>query len=65
MTKLKNIDKVGTIAAVLIFVGLFLFPFINPCQYEDDPVCTWDAVNHGNGLGHSFTNFYGITIYHP
>lgn len=63
--KLKNIDVIGMVCAVLITLGLLIFPFINPCTAEDGTVCTWNAAEQGNGQGHSFTNFYGVNIYHP
>lgn len=63
--KLKNIDWPGTVAAALLAVALPVFPFVNPCETEDAPICTWHADTAGNGEGRSFTNFYGITLYHP
>lgn len=33
-----------------------------PCEYEDSTNCTWVASTQGNGLGQSFTDFYGITL---
>ena len=62
--KLKNIDWPGTVAAALLAVALPVFPFVNPCETEDAAVCTWHADTAGNGVGLSFTNFYGLTIYH-
>lgn len=63
--KLKNIDKAGTVAAVLIVLFLLIFPWVNPCTEEDGRVCTWNAQEQGNGTGYSVTDFYGVTIYHP
>ena len=63
--RLKNIDVVGTVAAVLIALLLILFPFINPCETEDGTACTWNAAEQGNGRGYSFTNYYGVNLYHP
>lgn len=54
-----------TLAALLITATLVVFPFANPCQTEDGPLCTWNASESGNGNGRSFTDYYGITIYHP
>lgn len=63
--KIKNINWPGTVAAALIAIALPVFPFVNPCETEDAPVCTWHADTAGNGTGSSFTDFYGITLYHP
>lgn len=63
--KLKSIDKVGTVAAVLIALLLVFFPILNQCQTEDSTACTWNAAEQGNGRGHSFTNYYGVNLYHP
>lgn len=54
-----------TIAALLITATFVVFPFANPCQTEDSALCTWTASESGNGTGRSFTDYYGITIYHP
>lgn len=54
-----------TLAALLITATLVVFPFANPCQTKDGALCTWDASESGNGNGRSFTDYYGITIYHP
>lgn len=62
--KLKRIDWPGTVAAALLAIALPVFPFVNPCETEDAAVCTWHADTAGNGEGLSFTNFYGLTIYH-
>lgn len=59
-----KIDWPATIAAIVIVAGLIIFPFANPCETEDAPVCTWNAAESGNGEGRSFTNFYGLTLYH-
>lgn len=63
--KLKNIDWPGTVAAALLVVALPVFPFVNPCETEDARVCTWSADTAGNAAGSSFTDFYGLTLYHP
>lgn len=63
--KLKNIDVRGTVAAILLAIALPVFPFVNPCETEDAAVCTWHADTAGNAAGASFTDFYGITLYHP
>ncbi len=63
--RIKKVDVVSTVAAVLIAGLLLIFPFINPCEAEDSTVCTWNADTRGNGEGHSFTNYYGVSIYHP
>lgn len=63
--KIKNIDWPGTVAAALIAIALPVLPFVNPCESEDAPVCTWHADTAGNAAGSSFTDFYGTTLYHP
>lgn len=63
--RIKNVDWFGTIGAILLVLFLMLFPIINQCETEDSTACTWNAATHGNGKGHSFTNFYGVNIYHP
>lgn len=63
--RIKNVDWFGTIGAILLVLFLVLFPIINQCETEDGTACTWNAATHGNGKGHSFTNFYGVNIYHP
>lgn len=63
--KLKRIDWLGTVAAALLAVALPVFPFVNPCETEDARVCTWHADAAGNAAGSSFTDFYGLTLYHP
>ena len=60
-----KIDIIGAGAAVLIAVTLFLFPFINTCTTEDGAACTWRANITGNHAGQSFTDYYGITLFHP
>lgn len=60
-----KIDWRSTTAAIGIVVLLLVFPFANPCQSEDGTACTWHAASHGNGAGSSFTDFYGVTLYHP
>ena len=47
----------------MMMLLLLFFPFANPCQSEDGYACTWRAESHGNGLGNSFTNFYGVNLY--
>lgn len=59
--KIKNINWPGTVAAALLAVALPVFPFVNPCETEDARVCTW----HADAAGSSFTDFYGLTLYHP
>ena len=59
------IDWRATMSAAFIAVALLVFPFANPCETEDGTACTWNADAQGNGTGHSFTNFYGVNIYHP
>lgn len=63
--KLKRIDWPGTVAAALLAVALPVFPFVNPCETEDARVCTWKSDTAGNAAGSSFTDFYGLTLYHP
>lgn len=63
--KLKNIDVRGTVAAILLAIALPVFPFVNPCETEDARLCTWSADAAGNAAGSSFTDFYGLTLYHP
>ena len=53
----------GIIACIMMMLLLLFFPFANPCQSEDGYACTWRAESHGNGLGNSFTNFYGVNLY--
>ena len=60
-----KIDIIGTGAAVLIAVTLLIFPFINTCTTEDGAACTWRANITGNHAGQSFTDYYGITLFHP
>lgn len=60
-----KIDWRSTIAALVILVTLIAFPFANPCQSEDAKACTWNASEAGNGNGQSFTDYYGLTIFHP
>lgn len=34
-----------------------------PCAVEDDTWCHWDATQHGNGQGRSFTTYWeGFTV---
>lgn len=54
-----------TIIAAATLVILAAFPLINPCETETASVCTWNADTAGNGLGTSFTNYYGVQINHP
>ena len=56
-------DAPGIIACIMMMLLLLFFPFANPCQSEDGYACTWRAESHGNGLGNSFTNFYGVNLY--
>lgn len=60
-----KIDWPATISALLIAATLVIFPFANPCQSEDAKACTWNASEAGNGNGQSFTDYYGITLFHP
>lgn len=60
-----RIDWTATIAALGIAATLLIFPFANPCQTEDGTACTWHAETSGNGSGTSFTDFYGVTLFHP
>lgn len=60
-----KIDWIATISALAIVAGLLVFPFANPCQTEDGTACTWHADAAGNGAGSSFTDFYGVALYHP
>ena len=60
-----KIDIIGAGVAVLLAVTLLIFPFINPCTTEDGAACTWRADITGNHAGQSFTDYYGITLYHP
>lgn len=54
-----------TILASATLVILAAFPLVNPCETETASVCTWNASTAGNGLGTSFTNYYGLQINHP
>ena len=63
--KLKEVNVIGAVSAALIAALLLVFPFINPCETEDGTACTWNAAEQGNGRGHSFTNYYGVNLYHP
>lgn len=63
--RLKRTDYVGAGVAVLLAATLPVFPFINPCTTEDSTACTWRADITGNHAGQSFTNYYGVTLYHP
>ena len=63
--RIKSVDWFGAIAALFLVLFLLFFPLLNPCQTEDGTACTWIAAEQGNGRGHSFTNFYGVNIYHP
>ena len=60
-----KVDIIGAGVAVLIAVTLLIFPFINTCTTEDGAACTWRADITGNHAGQSFTDYYGITLYHP
>ena len=60
-----KIDIIGAGVAVLIAVTLLIFPFINTCTTEDGAACTWRANITGNHAGQSFTDYYGITLFHP
>lgn len=33
------------------------------CTTEDDSACVWDAAAHGNGIGRSFVQIAGRTLY--
>ena len=59
-----KVDWPSTAFAALILLVLLVFPFANPCETEDAAVCTWNSQTSGNGSGTSFTDFYGIGIYH-
>ena len=63
--QIKNVDYLGVVACALIVLAAIIFPFANPCTAEDGIACTWKAEQHGNGAGSSFTDYYGLTIYHP
>lgn len=60
-----KINWPNTIAAIGIVLMLLVFPFVNPCQSEDGLACTWSAQEQGNGIGINFTDFYGVTLFHP
>ena len=60
-----KVDIIGAGVAVLIAVTLLIFPFINTCTTEDGAACTWRADITGNHTGQSFTDYYGITLFHP
>ena len=60
-----KIDWPATITALLITATLAIFPFANPCETEDVKACTWNAQTAGNNTGRSFTDYYGITLFHP
>lgn len=34
-----------------------------PCEYEDSPLCFWDARTAGNRVGDSFIRYGGKTFY--
>lgn len=53
-----------TIAAAATLLALLVLPFANPCETETAAVCTWNAQEQGNRVGSSFTNFYGVNLYH-
>lgn len=60
-----KINYFALIPAILITLGLAVFPIFNPCDTEDARACTWNASTQGNGQGNSFTDYYGLTtIYH-
>lgn len=42
----------------LLMVLALLLP---SCPTEDSSNCHWNAAEQGNGVGHSFVNFAGIT----
>ena len=54
----------NTAAAAATLLALLVLPFANPCEAEDSLVCTWNASEQGNRVGSSFTNFYGVNLYH-
>lgn len=60
-----KINWLNTAAAAATLLTLLALPFANPCETETSSVCTWNASEQGNRVGTSFTNFYGITIFHP
>lgn len=54
---------------LMLIVGLFLIyiqnhpSHLNPCPYEDEDNCWWDATTMGNGIGDSFVVIKGNKIY--
>lgn len=60
-----KINKLNVAALALTALAVTLIPFTIPCDTEDATACTWNASEQGNGAGSSFTDFWGITLYHP
>lgn len=65
MVKTTKAEIATFVGVLLVALTFLVFPFVNPCETEDAALCTWNALDHGNGIGSTFTNFYGIIIYHP
>ena len=55
-----KVDWRATIAAAATVIVVCGFPLVNPCSAEDGVACTWNAQEAGNGVGSSFTDFYGL-----
>lgn len=60
-----KVNWTNTVIAAILGVGLLVFPVLNKCQTEDARACTWHAEVQGNGVGTSFVDYYGMTIYLP
>lgn len=60
-----KVNRLNTVFAAIIAIGLLVFPVLNKCPTEDARACTWHAEMQGNGTGTSFVDYYGITIYLP
>ena len=65
MHSLKYI--VATVVAVAVaFVAVATMRITTtPCEFEDSTNCHWIASDHGNGMGESFIDIMGMTIYLP
>lgn len=62
--QIKNARWYSLVGIVLLTLVLLMLPWVNPCESEDAIACTWNAEAQGNGIGRSFTNFWGLVIYH-
>lgn len=65
MTTFKYITAT-TVAIILAFVTVATMRVIDtPCQFEDSTNCIWIAPDSGNGIGQSFVDIFGVTLYLP